>query len=83
MKQYRIFRWDGHNDLRYLGEEITENTMYPGMELYFSDTDDEMKNWIISEVHFPNPRSFTKPNGFEYHPDPIVILTKEMLNGKV
>lgn len=74
MKQYRLFKWDKEGNLIFLGEEITDRTMYPGVEISFTDTNNTDKDWMISEVHFPNPRSFTKPDGTEYHPDPIVIL---------
>lgn len=74
MKQYGIFKWDDDDNLVFLGEDETGHDFIPEEEYSFEDVAGEVKVWIISEVHNPNPSRIKRPDGTEHHPDSIVIL---------
>jgi len=74
MHQYRLFKWNKMSNLLFLGEEEDSGDFSPGDSFAYDDLSGERKDWIISEILFPNPRFIVKPNGTIYYPDPIMIL---------
>lgn len=71
---YRVFQWTSIGDLRFIGDYDEDDLCTPGEKIEVGVDDDKYETFIVSEIHYPNPRLIKRSNGNIFCPDSIIIV---------